>query len=68
MDTYKDWTDEKLDEYRLLIIAEQERRIALAEIPDQIAVLAKTYRDGGGDEQSLTDALTPDQIAARSQG
>lgn len=39
-------------------IAEQERRANLAAIPEQIEQLAKVYRDGGGDEQALTDALT----------
>jgi hypothetical protein len=54
---YRDWTDEKLDEHRRAILTEQERRANLARIPEQIAAMAKTYRDGGGDEQALTDAL-----------
>lgn len=61
---YRDWTDEKLDEHRRAIITEQERRANLAAIPEQIEQLAKVYRDGGGDEQTLTDALTPEQVAA----
>lgn len=64
MDVYRDWSDEKLDEHRRAIITEQERRANLAAIPEQIAAMAKTYRDGGGDEQALTDALTPEQAAA----
>lgn len=63
MDMYRDWSDEKLDEHRRAIITEQERRANLAAIPEQIAAMAKTYRDGGGDEQALTDALTPEQAA-----
>lgn len=64
MDMYRDWSDEKLVEHRLAIIHEEERRANLAEIPDQIAVMAKLYRDGGGDEAALQDALSPEQIAA----
>lgn len=63
MDQYKSWSDEALDEHRRAIITEQERRANLAAIPEQIAAMAKTYRDGGGDEQALTDALTPEQAA-----
>ncbi len=64
MDQYKTWSDEALDEHRRAIITEQERRANLAAIPEQIAAMAKTYREGGGDEQALTDALTPEQAAA----
>lgn len=64
MDIYRDWSDDALDEHRRAIITEQERRANLALIPEQIAAMAKTYRDGGGDEETLRDALTPEQIAA----
>lgn len=64
MNMYTDWSDDALDEHRRAIINEQERRANLAQIPEQIEQLAKTYRDGGGDEQTLTDALTPEQVAA----
>lgn len=64
MDMYRDWSDEKLDEHRRAILAEQERRANLAAIPEQIAAMAKTYRDGGGDEAALRDALTPEEQAA----
>lgn len=63
MDMHKDWSDEALDEHRRAIINEQERRANLAAIPEQIEQLAKMYRDGGGDEQALADALTPEQAA-----
>lgn len=49
-------TDEQLDDHRRAVLIEQERRTNLAAIPEQIAALARTYRDGGGDEQALTDA------------
>lgn len=64
MDQYRTWSDEALDEHRRAILTEQERRVNLAAIPEQIEQLAKVYRNGGGDEQALTDALTPEQIAA----
>lgn len=57
-------TEEELDALRVDVLTEQERRTNLAQIPDEIAAMAKVYRDGGGDESKLQDALTPEQIAA----
>lgn len=57
-------TDEELDDLRIDVLTEQERRANLAAIPGQIEALAKVYRDGGGDEAALQDALTPEQVAA----
>lgn len=57
-------TDDDLDQLRIAVLTEQERRANLASIPAQITQLAQTYRDGGGDEQALADALTPEQVAA----
>lgn len=57
-------TDEQLDEHRVAVLTEQERRANLAAIPEQIRDLASKYRDGGGGEQALTDALTPEEVAA----
>lgn len=57
-------TDGDLDELRRDVLAERERRANLAAIPDQIASLAKLYRDGGGVEQALQDALTAEELAA----
>ena len=57
-------TDEQLDAHRRSVLTEQERRANLAVIPEQIKELAEKFRDGGGDEQALTDALTPEQEAA----
>ena len=57
-------TDEQLDEHRRAVLTEQERRANLAAIPEQIEQLAKVYREGGGDEQALTAALTTEQVAA----
>lgn len=59
-------TTEELDGLRRAVRIEQERRENLAAIPHQIEQLAKVYRDGGGSEERLQDALTPEQIAALS--
>ena len=56
--------DAALDQLRRRVLAEQARRANLAAIPEQIKELAEKFRDGGGDEQALTDALTPEQVAA----
>lgn len=53
----------ELDALRIDVLTEQERRVNLAAIPAQIEALAKVYRDGGGDEAALQDALTPEQLA-----
>ncbi len=50
----QDLTDEQLDQRRQDVLVEQERRQALATIPDQISELARKYVDGGGDPGNLT--------------
>lgn len=54
--------DEELDERRREVLKEQERRANLAAIPEQIRELAAKFREGGGEESALTDAIsgTPD--------
>lgn len=54
---YKSLTDEQLDEARQAILAEQERRANLEQIPATIQELATKYTEGGGDRQTLEDAL-----------
>ena len=54
---YKTLTDEQLDEARTAILVEQERRANLAQIPATIQELATKYTEGGGDRQTLEDAL-----------
>ena len=54
---YKSLTDEQLDEARQAILVEQERRANLAQIPVTIQELATKYKEGGGDRQTLEDAL-----------
>ena len=53
----KKLTDDELKEYRIAIMAEEERRASLAEIPETVANLAAKYAEGGGDRQTLEDAL-----------
>ena len=58
----RDLSDDDLDQMRRDVLIEQERRANLAVIPEQIAAMAKTFRDGGGDEQALADALATEQL------
>ena len=60
----RELTDEELDAYRVAVAVECERRANLAAIPEQIKELAEKFRDGGGDEDTLQDALTPEERAA----
>lgn len=53
-------TDEQLDQLRIDVAIEQERRAALATIPGQITDLATRYRAGGGDPADLTAAIEGD--------
>lgn len=57
-------TADELDALRIDVAIEQERRANLAAIPEQIKELAEKFRDGGGDEDALIGALTPEQEAA----
>lgn len=57
MDDLTTLSDDDLDTLRRDALREQERRANLASIPAQITALAHTYRDGGGDEQALVDAI-----------
>lgn len=54
-------TDEQLDEQRVAILTEQERRQRMAMIPDQIKGLADQYEAGGGSRQELLDAITTEE-------
>ena len=55
-----DLSDEDLDQLRRDVKAEQERRDNLDRIPEEIAAMAAKYREGGGDEATLTDAIKDD--------
>lgn len=54
-------TDEQLDEQRVAILTEQERRQRMSAIPDQVRDLADQYEAGGGSRQALLDALTEEE-------
>lgn len=60
---YKDFTDEQLEESRTAILAEQERRANLAQIPATIAELAAKYTDGGGSREQLEAAINTETQA-----
>ncbi len=49
--------DEQLEEHRLAVLAEQERRANLATIPETVAELARTYAAGGGNPADLREVL-----------
>ena len=54
---HKSLTDEQLDEARTAILAEQERRANLEQIPATIQELAAKYAEGGGDREELLKAV-----------
>ncbi|MDN6401045.1 MAG: hypothetical protein L0K01_11435 [Brachybacterium sp.] len=62
-------TDEQLDDHRRAVLLEQERRAKIAQLPDQLAAMARDAASAGCDRDDLiervTDALTPEQVAAR---
>lgn len=58
-------TDDQLDTRRVAVLTEQERRAKLAQLPDQLATMARDAADAGCNPDELlervTDALTTDQ-------
>ena len=56
-------SDEDFAALQQCVLAEQARRFTLRQIPADITELAAQYREAGGDEQALTEALTPAQSA-----
>ena len=60
--------DEQLDDHRRAVLIEQERRAKLAQLPDQLADMARDAAAAGCDRDELigrvTDALTTEQEAA----
>ena len=61
-------TNEQLDAHRRAVLVEQERRVKLAQLPDQLADMARDAAAAGCDRDDLiervTDALTTEQTAA----
>ena len=60
-------TDDQLDAHRVEVLTEQERRAKLAQLPDQLADMARDAAAAGCDRDELlervTDALTTDEEA-----
>lgn len=51
-------TEEQLDEHRVAVLKEQERRRRIEDTPEQVAALAAAYEKDGGDRESLVAAIT----------
>ena len=54
---FSQFDDEQLDQLRVDILTEQERRANLAQIPVTIQELATKYTDGGGNREDLLKAV-----------
>ena len=54
---FTQYDDAQLDQLRIQVLTEQERRQRVAQIPQQVADLARQFVDGGGDKQALTEAV-----------
>lgn len=52
-------TDEELNQYRIDVATEQERRARLAQAPTQIADMARRYVEDGGDIAVVQAAVEP---------
>ncbi|ALY09406.1 hypothetical protein KDJ04_gp03 [Arthrobacter phage Nubia] len=50
-------TDEQLSDHLNAVLAEQERRERLRQIPVTVAMLAGQFRDGGGEQTELLAAI-----------
>ena len=61
-------TDDQLDAQRRSVLVEQERRAKLAQLPDQLADMARDAAAAGCDRDELldrvADALTTDEETA----
>ena len=51
-------TDDELEQHRVDVLTEQERRQRLATAPAQISQIAAAYISDGGDLSTLTDVLS----------
>lgn len=52
------WTDADLDDLRVAVATEQERRARVAAAPAQLADLTRSAIASGCDPQALVDAVT----------
>ena len=57
MIVFSRFDDEQLDQLRVDVLTEQERRANLAQIPATIQELAAKYTEGGGDREELLKAV-----------
>ena len=51
-------TPEQLDARRVAVLTEQERRAKLAQLPDQLATMARDAAAAGCDPDELLDRIT----------
>ena len=51
-------TDEQLEQHRVDVLTEQERRQRLATAPQQVTQIAQAFVADGGDISELTQAVT----------
>lgn len=56
----KTLTDDQLDEHRVEVLTECERRQKMDAIPEQVRDLAADYKQGGGDPAVLEHAISGD--------
>lgn len=67
-ESLKNLTAEELDAHRIAVLTEQERRAKLAQLPDDLAVMARDAATAGCDRDELlarvTDALATEQGGA----
>lgn len=54
---YSTLTDEQLDQQRIKIITEQERRMKLAQLPDQLAAMTRDAVAAGCDPATIRDRV-----------
>ena len=54
----KTLTDDELEQHRVDVLTEQERRQRLSTAPQQVAQIAQAFVADGGDISELTQAVT----------
>lgn len=57
---FTQYDDDQLDQLRIQVLTEQERRQRVAQIPQQVADLARQFIDGGGDRDDLVKVVSED--------
>lgn len=50
-------TDDEMYQLRVLVIGEEDRRRRLASAPAQVADIARSYAEDGGDTSALVDVI-----------